>query len=138
MTSHHPLQASDPGRPTRRKRHIALLAVLFVGCLPILLVALIGWSLPHEKPPRIAENMELSIANEEWPPRLARQFPLGTAEAELVATLGSQGFAIDRVTKTAKANWADGFCNNEVDVVWRSDSAGKLTSVGGRYFPVCP
>lgn len=82
--------------------------------------------------------MELSISNEEWSPRLARQFPLGTAEADLVATLSSQGFVIDRVAKTTKADWTDGACNNQVDVVWQSDSAGRLTSVGGRYFPVCP
>lgn len=82
--------------------------------------------------------MELSIANEEWPPRLARWFPLGTSEAELVTTLNSQGFIIDLTKKTAKADWTKGFCNNELEVEWKTDEAGKLASVGGRYFPVCP
>ncbi len=94
--------------------------------------------MPNEKPPPIAENMELSIANEEWPLRLSQRFPLGTTEAALVATLSSQGFTIDRRNKTAKADWANGLCNNEVDVVWQADGSGKLASVGGRYFPVCP
>ena len=104
----------------------------------ISLVMLLGGCLPNEKPPPIAENMELSIANEEWPPRLARRFPPGTTEAELVTTLSSQGFIIDQTNKSAKADWAKGLCNNEVDVVWQTDDMGKLASVGGRYFPVCP
>ena len=99
---------------------------------------LLGGCLPNEKPPPIAENMELSIANKEWPPRLARRFPLGTTEAELVATLSSQGFTIDLTNKSAKADWTTGACNNQVDVVWQTDDMGKLASVGGRYFPVCP
>ena len=82
--------------------------------------------------------MEVSIANEEWPPRLTQRFPVGTPEAELVATLSSQGFVIDLSKKTAKADWASGVCNNELDVVWQTDEMGKIASVGGRYFPVCP
>jgi len=98
----------------------------------------LGGCLPIEKPPPIAEDMELSIANEEWPPRLAHRFPPGTPEAELVTTLRSQGFIIDRSKKTAKAEWANGVCNNELDVGWQTNDLGHVVSVGGRYFPVCP
>ena len=115
---------------------IAIVAVP-VGVLFIAVVLLVG-CLPNEKPPPIAENMEFSIANEEWPPRLAQRFPQGTPEAELVTTLRSQGFGIDLSTKTAKADWANGVCNNELDVVWQTDEMGRIVSVGGRYFPACP
>jgi len=102
------------------------------------LIVLLGGCFPNEKPPPIAENMEVSIANEEWPPRLVQRFPPGTPEVELVATLSSQGFVIDRANKIAKADWANGVCNNELDVAWRTDEMGRVVSVGGRYFPVCP
>jgi len=102
------------------------------------LVVLLGGCLPNEKPPPIAENMEVSIANEEWPPRLTQRFPPGTPETELVTTLSSQGFVIDHSKRTAKAEWAKGVCNNELDVAWQTDDAGNISSVGGRYFPVCP
>ncbi|MBB3870844.1 hypothetical protein [Brevundimonas mediterranea] len=102
------------------------------------LIMLLGGCLPNEKPPPIAEGMEVSIANEEWPPRLAQRFPLGSSEAELVTTLSSQGFIIDQSKRTAKAEWSSGVCRNELDVVWQTDDVGQLVSVGGRYFPVCP
>jgi hypothetical protein len=106
--------------------------------LLIVLLMLLGGCLKHEKPPPIAENMGLSIANKEWPPRLVRRFPPGTPEAQLLRTLQEQGFAIDTVKRTAKADWTTGVCNNEVDIVWQVDVAGKVTTIGGRYFPVCP
>ena len=92
----------------------------------------------NEEPPPLAKGMELSIENKEWPPRLARQFPPGTLETELLTTLASQGFTINREDRTAKTDWAAGFCNNEVDVAWKTDGNGRITTVGGRYFPVCP
>lgn len=68
------------------------LAVLLCSCLP------------NERPPPIADGIELSMVNEEWPPRLAQRFPPGTTEAELVTTLRAQGFVIDLTKKTAKAD----------------------------------
>lgn len=91
-----------------------------------------------EEPPPLAKGMELSIENKEWPPRLARQFPPGTLEIELINTLASQGFTINRVERTAKTSWITGFCNNEVDVAWEADGNGRVKTIGGRYFPVCP
>ena len=46
--------------------------------------------------------------------------------------MGSQGFVIDLAKKAAKADWAKGLCNNEVDVEWKTGEAGKLARVGGR------
>lgn len=55
-----------------------------------------------------------------------------------MTTLSAQGFVIDLTRRTAKTEWATGFCNNEVDVVWQANDTGTLTTIGGRYFPVCP
>lgn len=82
--------------------------------------------------------MVVSIDNAEWPVRLTRRFPAGTPESEVVRTLESEGFTVDRVARTAKADWTGGFCNHDVDAVWTVGDDQKITSISGRYFPTCP
>lgn len=82
--------------------------------------------------------MEVSIANDEWPARLAKAFPVGTPETALVSTLRTQAFEVDEGGRRAKAHWAKGFCNHDVDVSWQVNEEAKITSIEGRYFPACP
>ncbi len=102
----------------------------------LLLVASCGEG-PSEPPP-IAQYLDVSIANEEWPVRLSQRFPIGVPEATVLDTLQSQGFTIDRPARTAKAHWTKGICEHDVDVTWKASDAGRITSIGGRYFPTCP
>jgi hypothetical protein len=80
----------------------------------------------------------VSVANDEWPPRLRSRFPVGTAEAELLGVLNTQGFAIDGRGRKAKADWVQGVCNHEVTVVWQVKPDNTLADIDGRYFPACP
>jgi hypothetical protein len=91
-----------------------------------------------DNPPPIAQDLDVTIGNKQWPERLAQHFPIGTAETLVVDTLQSQGFAIDRPARTAKAHWAKGICEHNVDVAWNAGDAGVITSIDGRYFPTCP
>lgn len=90
------------------------------------------------EPPPIARDLSVSIENKEWPARLSQRFPLGTPEVVVLDTLTAESFAIDRPARTARAHWAKGLCNHDVDVAWTIDGAGRITSIGGRYFPACP
>jgi hypothetical protein len=106
-------------------------------CLALLLFVTSCDGRPRNPPP-IAKDLDVSIENKEWPERLARRFPTGTSEALVLDTLQSQGFTIDRPTRTAKAHWTKGICEHDVDVSWQVGDAARITGIGGRYFPTCP
>jgi hypothetical protein len=105
---------------------------------PVLLLLATSCGDGPRNPPPIAKDLNVSIENKEWPERLTRHFPVGTAETVVLDTLQSQGFAIDRPARTAKAHWTKGICEHDVDVAWQAGDAGIITSIGGRYFPTCP
>ena len=86
----------------------------------------------------MARPLNLSIQNHElWATRLSERFPPGTKEAEVVAELQSQGFSVDRASKTAKFDWSRFPCDHHLDASWRTGQNGAITGIGGEYSPAC-
>lgn len=74
----------------------------------------------------------------EFARRVRAQFPVGSSQAVLIATLSEQGFTPkswrpELGASSAEFNDSNLACNVVADIHWRADTAGNLTFVKGSY-----
>ena len=77
----------------------------------------------------------------EFEERLRQRFPVGTNEGALIGHLDGEGFAPDwprRNEPYAAIFVRKGlFCTDTLRVVWRTETTGNLTQIGGAYASEC-
>lgn len=108
-------------------------------CLVIALALLLAACEAGPGPPKLIQNARLDAGDISagFTQRLDGRFPSGTPEDRLVAGLRADGFAVDRITHTAKRDWTRFPCANYLTVRWRIDASGGLTGIEGGYQYTC-
>lgn len=92
-------------------------------------------------PPAIAQGIDFNWPgnwddNPEWTAKLARNFPAGSSEATLQATLRDEGFQIDEPAKSAEYRWGGMPCLYTLRVDWKAKDR-KIASVNGGFGMGC-
>lgn len=103
--------------------------------------AAITYSLGTPPTPRLLQGLdgEWATANADFKRRLAAHFPVGTPEAKLIKELSDQGFKpkLWRPRADEEMNAVLDLssipCNVGARIQWRTDAAGRITGIGGRY-----
>lgn len=79
----------------------------------------------NEARPRLLEDAHWGEADPDG--AFARHFAVGTAEADLLAWLGDNRFAVDRAGRRAERRVRAVPCNERIVVTWGASDAGRLT-----------
>lgn len=87
--------------------------------------------------PELAVDLPRTGDSDEFARRVAAAFPVGTAEADTIARLQDQSFAVTPEYQTARFEWQSFPCVAVLLINWTAED-GRLTGINGAKKLICP